>query len=171
MLSLIGCTGIVLGTIGMLWAWEEQQILKSRYLQEMYCMFRKGKYMLVGQQKRCTDFFREYQSAQGEITEACNRIGEKLLYHEVAFGEQAWREVWQTFIPRYHLTKEEREVLMMSGCAFFGKNLKETEELFGVYQGQYDQLTKQCRQTHKERRKVVLPVGALSGVMLIILLI
>lgn len=170
MLNIIGCTGIILGTIGMLWVWEEQQLSKRRFFQEMYHMFRRGKYELVGLQRRCIDFFMEYQSPRKEIMEACLQIAGKLSRHEVATGEQAWNSVWEDTIKQLYLTKEEREILLVSGAAFFGKNLKETEELFLVYQGQYEQLAKQCRKMHLERRKVVLPVGALGGMMLIILL-
>ena len=51
MLSAMGCLGIMLGTFGGLWAWEEQQCAKRNYLQEMYQMFRKGKYALVAVKK------------------------------------------------------------------------------------------------------------------------
>lgn len=171
MLSLIGCVGIVLGTFGGLYTWEEQQLAKSRFLQEMYQMFRKGKYVLVGQQRRCIDFFEEYRAQMEEITEVCGRVAQKLTKHSVAAGEMAWVGEWQESILKYRLNKEEQEILLASGTAFFGKNRKEVEELFGVYQNQFERLAKKSRQAHEEKRKVVLPVGALSGMMLIILLI
>ena len=171
MLSAIGCLGIMLGTFGGLWAWEEQQCAKRNYLQEMYQMFRKGKYALVGQQMRCIEFFQEYPSEREEIEASCKQIARKLINHEVASGELAWKKVWEEGMQPYHFSREEREVVLLSGAAFFGKNLKETEELFDIYQMQYERLVMQSRQLHKEQRKVVLPVGMLSGIMLIILLI
>ena len=171
MLSVVGCVGIMLGTIGGLWAWEEQQCEQQRFLQEMYQMFRKGKYALVGQQVRSVDFFRGYHTAKKEIEVACKAIAEKLLRHEVSSGEIAWRQVWEEGLRSYHFSREEREIWLMSGTAFFGKNMKETEELFTIYQLQYEHLIDQNRQLHKEKRKVVLPVGMLGGIMLIILLV
>lgn len=171
MLSAVGCIGILLGTFGGLWAWEEQQCAKRNYLQEMYQMFRKGKYALVGQQMRCIEFFQEYHSGKKEVEEACKQIAQKLMEHEVSSGEMAWKVIWEEKIQQYHFSREEREVVLLSGAAFFGKNLKETEELFGIYQTQYERLITQSRNLHNEQRKVVLPVGMLSGIMLIILLI
>lgn len=171
MLNTFGCLGIIFGTVGVLLAWEEQQCMKRRYLQEMYQMFRKGKYALVGQQMRCTEFFKEYHSSVKEIEQACKSICKKLLEHEVSSGEQAWKAVWEEMMLPYHFSKEEREVVRMSGAAFFGKNLKETEELFTIYQKQYEYLVNQRKEVYREKRRVVLPVGMLSGIMLIILFI
>lgn len=171
MLSLMGCVGILLGTFGILWTWEEQQRRKRIYLTELCGLFRRGKYVLIGQQKSCVDFFREYHSGNEDITQCCKRIGQKLAAHEVATGEQAWRQVWETIFSPMCFSGEEKEIIRASGAAFFGKNRKEVEELFDIYQSQYEGLVEQSRQTHKEKRKVVLPVGALCGIMLIILLI
>lgn len=171
MLSAIGCIGIMLGTVGGLYAWEEQQCEKRRYLQELYQMFRKGKYELAGQQMRCIDFFDHYHSMKRDVEEVCRRISQMLLDHEVTSGEEAWKQIWEEKLRLYHFSREEREIVCMSGAAFFGKNLKETEELFTIYQAQYERLIAQNRQLHKEQRKVVLPVGMLGGIMLIILFI
>lgn len=171
MLSVAGCMGIMLGTIGILLGWEEQQLARIRYLQEFYQLFRKGKYALVGRRQKCVDFFKEYQSAQEEVTEACAQIAEKLMHHEVAFGDMAWKSVWEEYMEQFHFSREEKEMVYLSGMAFFGKSMEEVDELFGIYQKQYEELMEKEKQVHQEKKKVVVPVGVLSGIMLIILLI
>ena len=58
-----------------------------------------------------------------------------------------------------------------TGKAFFGNNSEENERLFSLYENRFRDLYEREEGRSKEQKKLVFPVGALAGLMLIVILI
>lgn len=171
MLKLSGAIMIMLGIIGILNVWEEHQKIRRRHLWGIYHLLVKGENALVKERIKCSDFLGHVTGNEPLICEACRIIEHELKLHNVRTGEIAWNNVWQGYQRKLMLSQEEENFLYSSGRAFFGKNVEEIEQLFELYKQQCLRLIEGQKREYLEKRKVMIPVGILGGIVLIILLI
>ena len=171
MLKLLGVMGISAGIAGSLQYWWNGKCRLLNFLDGYVELLSAGRRELTEEKRKTSDFFREYSSENRIIGEGTRYIAESIRLHTYGTGIEMWKECWDN-----HLTEEGigRDVILevnKTGKAFFGKNPEENEKLFRLYENRFRDLYEREEGRSKEQKKLVFPVGALAGLMLIVILI
>lgn len=171
MLKILGVV-IILVTIGAgIINWKEKRHKKREFLLGIYQLLCKGKYLLLEEQQKTTDFFTSIEDVPESVKRCCRAVGGALREHKFSRGEIAWIEAIKLNMGDMGLNREEKEVIFRSGCCFFGKNVYEMEKMFEYYQNQLLLCIKQERENFTEKNKMVIPLGVLGGLMVIIVFV
>ena len=171
MLKLLGILGISTGVVGSLQYWWNGKRRLLDFLEGYAELLSAGRRELTEEKRKTSDFFREYSSENRIIGEGTRYIAESIRLHTHGTGIELWKECWG-----HHLTEQglRRDVILevnKTGKAFFGNNSEENERLFSLYENRFRDLYGREEGRSKEQKKLVFPVGALAGLMLIVILI
>lgn len=170
-MKIIGIGFMVIGIVEYIYDWISRHIARSKRLEDILIFFRKAVYAMEETHTPWIRFFEEYQGRDTRITDSVHEVARRLKEHRYPKGELAWRDVMSEKKEVLDFSKEAFELLYNSGDAFFGKSQKENLEQLNLYIKLLYECKEQERKEFAEKKRVWIPVGALSGVMIIIILI
>ena len=175
MLKLIGALAIIAASAGFLSEWRKSCILRIRQMEQICALLRKAYHEMETERIHMPVFFERYAKIDHEKENAvagmAGKLGEFLCNHTYASGEEAWRQAFLYTEETWYLQKEEKELLLNAGGAFFGRKLAENLQKLRLYEEQMQSCCQSARAEYTEKNKVLTPVGLLMGVMLIVILI
>ena len=159
---------LVLGGIGSgLYQWIEQQKEREKRVEEFCLFLHKSIFMMESEKKKVIDYFAKVMTRDSRITESLQEISKRLSKNIYPNPQWVWEEVLKE--KEWNLDQETFSIILKSGRGFFGRN---REENISFLKKQLEELEKQ-QMKNKEKdakeRRVWVPVGMLSGVMLVIL--
>ena len=170
-MKIMGILCIAIGIAGYSFDWISRHITRRKRMEEILIFLRKAAYAMEETHTPWIRFFEEYQSGDLCVTESIHEVARRLKENCYPRGELAWRDVVTEKEKTYDLSKEAFELLFHSGDAFFGKSQKENLELLNLYKKEFYECKERERMEFAEKKRVWIPVGALGGVMIIIVLI
>jgi stage III sporulation protein AB len=170
-MKMIGSLIIVFGLAGYMKEWIFRNLSRGKRLEELLSFLRKAVYALEETHTTWIRFFEEYEGQEKCIVESVHEVAKRLKEHRYPKGELAWQEVMIEQKEAIDLSKEAFELVSHVGDAFFGRSQKENLESLRWYIKLLEKCKEQEGKAFIEKKKVWIPVGALGGVMIIIILI
>ena len=200
MLKLAGILVLLLGVLGELYSWNEGKRRRIKQL-ECYEAFLKHAiygletekihmqellYQAIASRKETVDhanmahtktFHRdnelhdntvEYDSVLALVLED---VLEQMRNHTYPSGAVLWREVWNSHRGEWNVDGANWTLILDTGKAFYGNNLKENLEYLRTLQGLLKEGIREEKNKWKEKQKVLTPVGILGGIMIVIILL
>ena len=166
----IGGIVLVLGGIaGSLYQWIEMQRERQMRVEEFCLFLHKTIFQMETEKVKIIEHFAKYDTADAIMKESFQEISKRLRDNIYPNGVLVWEEVLKR--KNWHLDKEMYFIILKSGTGFFGKS---REENICFLKKQLEKLENQQIKTKEKdanERKVWIPVGMLSGIMLVILLL
>ena len=170
-MKLVAITIIATGIAGFIRDWICRCQTRRKRLEELLAFFRKAIYAMEETKVHWITFFEEYEGNDACINQSIHEVAERLKQNCYPKGEMAWKEVMEEKKAKWDFSKESQTLLIASGSAFFGKSQRENAECMRLYMKLLDlQREKECKE-FAEKKKVWIPVGALGGIMLVIILV
>lgn len=170
-MKIMGIVILAIGIVGYMYDWMNRHITRNKRMEEILIFFRKAVYAMEETHTPWIRFFEDYQGGVLEITDSIHEVACRLKEHRYPKGETAWQDVMMENRESLDLSKEAFDLMYSSGDAFFGKSQKENLEQLNLYIKLLYECKEQERKEFAEKKRVWIPVGALGGVMIIIILI
>ena len=155
------------GMAGVLVQWIEAQNERQKRIEEFCLFLHKFIFQMEAEKMRVVDYFAKYYSRDSRITETLHEVSRRLNEHVYPSGQMVWESVCKEM--EWNLEEEVCLLILASGNGFFGRN---RDENISFLKKQLEELERQnvkCKERYAKERKVWIPVGMLSGVMLILL--
>ncbi len=170
-MKLVAIAIITIGIAGFIHDWLLRHQARRKRMEELISFFRKAVYAMEETKVHWILFFEGYEGNDACINQSIHEVAKRLKENRYPKGELAWQEVMEEKKTDWDFSKEAHELLKSSGNAFFGKSQKENLECMRLYMKLLDlQREKECKE-FAEKKKVWIPVGALGGIMLVIILV
>ena len=167
--KIVGIVLVFAGIAGGLYQWLEQQKERQKCIEEFCLFLHKSIFMMETEKIKVIDYFAKYSSRDSRITTVLREISKRLGKNIYPNPQSVWEEVLRE--QNWNLGEETLSIIMKCGNGFFGRR---REENICFLKKQLEQLEKQQiknKEKDAKERKVWVPVGMLSGWMLVILLI
>lgn len=169
--KLVGSASILAGCLVLLIRWTES-IRQSQHLMcEIVRFFRRWEYALETRQMRVLDFLTAYPYAEDQLRKLTETVQKELLSHTYPMGQIVWKKALEENRSAMQLPEEAYQILLRAGDSFFGTNRMEAMQCIKACIRQMENTIEEERKSYREKRKVYMPVGMLTGVMLVILLL
>lgn len=196
MLKLIGILILLSGVLGELYSWNERK--RTRIVQlECYEAFLKHAvyaletekihmeellYQAITSRKGCagddTKKFDRDEAACGTkreseriLTMVLEDVLDEMREHTYPSGAILWKEVWNAHRAEWIVDEENWALVLDTGNAFYGNNLRENLEYLRTLQSLLKEGIQEEKNKWKEKQKVLTPVGILGGIMIVIILL
>lgn len=176
---MLKCTGaliILSACAGILFSWRCSCNLRIREMEMLCDLYRSAYHMMQAEHIRMPLFFARFgnaaecgkapASAVGTFSCLLGRLLEERVYPT---GEMAWQEAVRG--TDWHLKKEEMSLLLMSGSAFFGRDLSDNLDKLERFEMQMKACCQHAKSDFAEKNRVWTPVGLLLGVLLVIVFV
>jgi stage III sporulation protein AB len=167
--KIVGIVLLFLGIAGGLYQWIELQKERQMRIEEFCLFLHKSMFRMQTEKIKVIEHFAKYTSKDAKINESLQEISKRLSENIYPDGQVVWEEVIKEKV--WDLDKEIMLMILKSGNGFFGRN---REENISFLKKQLEELEKQqikSKEKDAKERKVWVPVGMLSGVMVAILFI
>ena len=155
------------GVAGSLFQWIEIQKERQKRIEEFCIFLHKTIFRMETEKIKMIDYFAKSMTGDAQITEALQEISKRLSKNIYPNPQVVWEEVLKEYLQ--NLDEETFSIILKSGNGFFGRN---REENISFLKKQLKELENQKRKNKEQdakERKVWVPVGMLSGVMVVIL--
>ena len=170
-MKIAGIFIIGIGIAGMLSDWIRRNKNRHKRLEAIISFFRKTVYAMEENKVHWIRYFEEYEGNDTCLEEGIHSVSQRLKENRYPKGELAWQEAFLERKSELDLSKETFETLLASGTAFFGKSQKENVELMRMHIRLFTDCSKKEKQEFAEKKKMWIPLSALGGVMIVIILI
>ena len=165
--KIVGIVLLFLGIGSGLYQWIELQRERQMRIEEFCLFLYKSMFLMQSEKIKVIEHFDRYTSRDAKINESLQEISIKLRENLYPDGQVVWEEVIKEKV--WDLDQETMLLILKSGNGFFGRN---REENICFLKRQLEELEKQkikSKERDAKERKVWVPVGMLSGVMVVIL--
>lgn len=169
--KLAGSICILAGCLVLLLHWTERVKKREEVMRECLRFLQSWEYTLKTKRMRVIDFFDTYPFTQSCIKSITDEAKALLATHTDPMGQSAWRNALKKYEEQIDVSKEAYEILGHAGDSFFGTNRMEATQCVCTCIRQMQEVMEEERKSYREKRKVYMPVGMLTGVMLVILLL
>ena len=120
---------------------------------------------------KVTNLLEDYQTKDTLLKDTLNEISTRLNLNIYPNGSSAWEEVFREKEQNWNVDEETFGIMIHAGNGFFGRTRGENICFLQRSIRELEEQEKNNRKKDAQERKVWIPVGMLSGVMLVILLI
>lgn len=168
---IVGGILILCGCAGLLMCWMEKQKKKQEILAEWIRLLLQWEHVLKEEQLRLYDFFCSYAGmpqTNAFLKEVCACMD--------ARDEPDGRILWRKSLVHYcrQFPKETgalKELLQSAADAFYGDSMEENLHGAQCCRKRMEAALEEARAEYAKKRRVYMPAGMLSGVIMIILLV
>ena len=94
-----------------------------------------------------------------------------LLSHTYSTGQEVWEEVLEKYKSVLGVPEDAYQIFIRAADGFFGTNSRQAQQCIQACTGMLECVIKEEQKNYREKRRVYMPVGMLTGVMIVILLI
>lgn len=171
MLKLVGVMAIVFGMAGAIFEWYQARARMINFIDDFGGFLAEGQRQTIENKKTTIEYFACYKGKNSVINNCSRDIAVKLSQHYMPTGGEIWKHCWELHTEDIALTGEGRKLLLEAGDAFFGKTTTECKYWFELYERRFQELYEREKGRSNEQKKIVVPVGAFIGMMLIVMLI
>ena len=170
-MKIVGMGMIGIGIIGWLRAWVHNYRSQIKCLESVIALLRHAIHTMESNPRPWQEFFASYEGQDKNLNEFVKKLWEYLSEFRFATGEESWREAMKVTRIGDFLPEEGCTLLSEMSKGFFGISKEENQEVLTYYKRRVEECLKEEKRKFSQQRKIVLPMGALGGVMLVILLL
>lgn len=169
--KLIGSLCILTGCTVLVASWMEHMKRRGQCMLEIIRFLGDWEYCLQIKKMRVPAFLETYPFAVPEFRLMMEDIRTGLLSHSYPTGQEVWRGALEKHKSALGLPEEACQILMRSADGFFGAGSRQAQQCIRTCIQMMESVSEQERKNYREKRKVYMPVGMLTGVMIVILLL
>lgn len=169
--KVIGIAGLFGGIIWFLYEWVKQQKLHNRRLGELIVFLQKSIFAMEEENIRVIDYLEGYRSPDIKLEETLKEIARRLRQNIYPSGQSVWEAVFWEKKDAWNFSEEIFELILAMGNGFFGRTRSENLCFLRKSLVELESQQKKQKEKDAQERKVWIPVGMLSGIMLMIILI
>jgi len=169
--KLLGITLIIGGVSGGLIHWQNEQRERQKRIAAFVLFLHKARFIIEAENIKIAHLMKNYSSNEEVLLQTLSEIARRLELNIYPQGQFIWEEVFREEEQNWKVDEETFELMIHAGNGFFGKNREENICFLQKSIREIEEQEKNNRERDAQERKVWIPVGMLSGVMLIILLI
>lgn len=169
--KLAGSVCILTGCMVLLVCWMERMKRSRQSMQEIVRFFRSWEYSLQIRQMRVTEFLETYPYTVPELRLVADEVRRTLLSHTYSTGQEVWEEVLEKHKSVLGVPEDAYQIFIRAADGFFGTNSRQAQQCIQACTGMLECVIKEEQKNYREKRRVYMPVGMLTGVMIVILLI
>ena len=169
--TLLGIAFIMGGVAGYLCHWQGEQRKRRERIAAFILFLQKSRYTLETENIKVTKLLENYQTKDSLLKETLCEISVRLNLNIYPNCLSAWEEVFREKEQNWNVDEETFGIMIHAGNGFFGKNRGENICFLQKSIRELEEQEKNNREKDAQERKVWIPVGMLSGLMLVILLI
>ena len=171
MRKLLGMLLMLVGWWMGLYRGTQAQRKRQAFMEACIRLFAGFAYAVEVGHVRLYDFLEGFETGQEQLSDFLADLKKLLQENQYAGGQAAWRAAMEKNCPVQEIRGEAREILMASAEAFFGTSSQESLRCIEVCRRRMEECLERERKEYRKKRRVYMPVGMLSGLMLVILLI
>lgn len=169
--KFLGITFVLGGISGYLYHWQNDQKLRRNRIEEFILFLHKARFTMESENIKVTHLMRNFPSKVEVLAETLSEIAQRLELNIYPQGQSVWEEVFREKEQNWDVDKETFEFMIHAGNGFFGKTRSENICFLQKSIRELEEQEKKNREKDAKERKVWVPVGMLSGLMIVILLI
>ena len=169
--KFLGSIFILGGIAGYLYSWQCKQRECRDRIASFITFLQKSIFIIETENKSIGQLFRNYQCEDEVLKQTLFEIARRLELNIYPQGQSVWEEVFREKEQNWDVDKETFEFMIHAGNGFFGKNKGENICFLQKSIRELEEQEKKNREKDAKERKVWVPVGMLSGLMIVILLI
>lgn len=169
--KLIGITFIMSGVAGYLCQWKNQQRKRRERVSDFIFFLHKSRFRIETENIKVIQLLENYQIKENILEETLAEIAARLQLNIYPQGQSIWEEVFREKEQNWDVDKETFELMIHAGNGFFGRNRGENICFLQKSIRELEEQEKKNRERDAKERKVWIPVGMLSGMMFVILLV
>ncbi len=171
MWKAIGMMCLFGGIVSFLYDWVLRQKMRHNRLEEFIIFLQKSSFAMEEEKVRIIDYFESYRSRDCVLEETLKEIANRLKKNIYPNGQMVWEEVFGEKKEKWNYDEEILSLILAAGNGFFGKRRSENLCFLRKSIQQLEMQRDKQREKDAQERKVWIPVGMLSGIMLMIILI
>lgn len=169
--KIIGSVCLLSGIASLLYGWVIEQKIQYRRLEDFILFVQKTIFAMEEEKVRMIVYLQGYQSRDPVLEETLREIANRLQMNIYPNGQRVWEEVFLEKRNLWGYDEEIFDVILAVGNGFFGKKRSENICFLRKSIKQLEQQRDKRKEMDMQERKVWIPVGMLSGIMLMIILI
>ena len=167
----LGILFLFIGIIGYLKNWMLEQRLRQRRVENFILFLQKTVFAIEAENVKWIPYFRNYYSDEVVLTETMQMLSQMLEQKIFSKGQDAWEEVFREKKQSWDLDHEIFSIILDAGNGFFGRSREENICFLNKTIKELEIKEREMKEKDAKERKVWVPVGMLSGLMLVIICI
>lgn len=168
---IVGGVLILCGCAGLLACWMGRETSTQKLEADWIRLLLQWEHVLEQEHLRLYDFFCACQGlpeTKAFLKEVCARMDA----HDEPDGKVLWRQAFfHTYKGFFTGIGEADEILLSAADAFYGDSREENLHCAKVCRKRLEACLAETRREYAKKRRVYMPAGMLSGVIMIILLV
>lgn len=169
--KLIGTLLIIWGIAGYLYSWQCKQKARRKRVEDFIVFLQKSVFIMEAENTKVGQLFLSCLGRDIVLNETLTEITRRLELKIYPKGESIWEEVFREEEQNWDLDRETFGLIINAGNGFFGRNRAENICFLQKSIRELELQEKKNREKDSKERKVWIPVGMLSGIIIIILFI
>lgn len=169
--KVIGILLLFGGIVGFLYDWINTQKVRQKRVEEFLVFLHKAMFAMDTENIKLIPYFYQYKCEDEILNETLQEIAYRLQQNIYPKGESVWEEVFKEKEQNWDLDRETFGLIINAGNGFFGKNRTENICFLQKSIRELEIQEKKNREKNEKEKKVWVPVGMLSGIMIVILFI
>lgn len=167
----IGIVLILIGCAGSLLQWMEGEKQRQSLMAEWVRLFARWEYVLKQQPVPLYEFLHFYETDLQPVHTFLEDVCTDMRMHACPSGKQIWQENLRRHKKTLRADGEMWEILLTAARAFYGESSMENIRCSVLCQKRTEQHLADTRAEFARKKRVYMPVGMLTGVVLVILLV
>lgn len=169
--KLIGTLLIIWGIAGYLYSWQFKQKARRERVESFIVFLQKSVFIMEAENIKVGHLFCRCQGKSEVLNKTLSEVARRLELNIYPKGESVWEEVFREEEQNWDLDQETFGLIINAGNGFFGKNRSENVCFLQKSIRDIELQEKKNKEKDAKERKVWIPVGMLSGMMIVILFI
>lgn len=171
MARIFGTVLILAGCAGFLYKWAEGEKARQRMAGEWIRLFVRWEYALEQEHVRLYDFLSFYETADASMQAFLDEVCVCMRNHQNPSGQKIWQDCLQKHKRELQVGQEGWETLRLPREHFMAKAVQRICNANEICRKRMEKFLAESRLEFLKKQRVYLPVGMLTGVVMIILLV
>ena len=175
MWKFLGVALLLGGVAGVLHSWVDEQHRNQLRLEYFIFFLQRSLYVMQTEKIRIIDYFERYIERSNKDDKALENvlaeIVKRLSLNIYPNGQFVWESVFQENEKNWNFDTEIFGIIVQAGNGFFGRTREENINFLEKSIKELERQQAKMKQNNVQERKVWIPVGLLSALMLAILLL
>lgn len=167
--KVIGTLLLFVGIIGFLYDWLQRQKIRQKRIEAVLLFLQKSIFAIETENIKIIPHFLQYISEDEILNLTLRKVAHRLQQKIYPKGQSVWEEVLKEEEQNWDLDAETFEIIRSAGVGFFGQSRGENICFLQKSLKELELQNRKTKEKNTKERKVWIPVGMLSGVMIVIL--
>lgn len=169
--KFLGVLCILGGISGYLFHWQQEKRMRRERLHAFILFLQKTRYAMDNENIKIGKLLQNYQTKELVLQDTLQEIAVRLSQNLYPNGPSLWEEVFREKEQNWNMDEETFGFMIYAGNGLFGKTKGENICFLQKSIYKLEEQERKIKEMDANEKKVWIPVGMLSGMMLVILFI